>query len=94
LTGKLLVIVNRSHFASGERINDGTVFYFLIAVVAAIAASGVVGLFLTNFIIGRFKISHRAKKERLTNHRLWRFEGFSRHQTQARLSAVLFGRDN
>jgi hypothetical protein len=42
-------------------------FYFLIALLAASAASGVVGLSLTNFIIGRFKTSDRAKKERLTN---------------------------
>ena len=53
------------------------VFYFLVAVLAASAASGVVGLSLTNFIIGRFKTSDRAKKERLTNYRLSRFECFS-----------------
>jgi hypothetical protein len=64
-------------------------FYFLVALLAATAASGVVGLSLTNFIIGRFKTSDPAKKERLTNHRLSRFECFSRHQTKARLSGVL-----
>jgi hypothetical protein len=67
-------------------------FYFLVAVLAASAASGVVGLSLTNFIIARFKTSERAKKERLTNHRLSRFECFSRHQTQARLPGVLIHR--
>ena len=66
-------------------------FYFLIAAVAGVTAS-VIGLFLTNFIIGRFKTSDRAKKERVTNHRLWRFECFSRHRTQARLSGVLIRR--
>ena len=67
-------------------------FYFLVALLAASAASGVVGLSLTNFIIGRFKTSDPAKKERLTNYRLSRFECFSRHQTQARLSGVLIRR--
>jgi hypothetical protein len=64
--------------------------YFLIAAVAAVTASAVIGLFLINFI--HFKTSDRAKKERVTNHRLWRFECFSRHQTQARLSGVLIRR--
>ena len=62
--------------------------YFLIAAVAGVTASAVMGLFLTNFIIGRFKTSDRAKKKTLTNRRLWRFECFSRHRTQARLSGV------
>ena len=66
--------------------------YFLIAAVAGVTVSAVIGLFLANFIIGRFKTSDRAKKERLTNHRLWRFECFSRHRTQARLSGVLIRR--
>jgi hypothetical protein len=66
--------------------------YFLIAAVAAVIASAVIGFFLTNIIIGRFKTSDRGKKERLTNHRLWRFECFSRHRTQARLTGVLIRR--
>jgi hypothetical protein len=67
-------------------------FYFLVALLAATAASAVVGLSLTNFIIGRFKTSDPSKKERLTNYRLSRFGCFSRHQTQARLSGVLIRR--
>ena len=67
-------------------------FYLLIAAVAAIAASEVVGLSLATFIIGRFKTSDRAKKERLTDHHLSRFECFPRHQTQSRLSGVLIRR--
>ena len=66
--------------------------YFLIATVAAVTASGLIGLFLANFIISCFKTSDRAKKETLTNQRLWRFECFSRHRTQARLSGVLIRR--
>jgi hypothetical protein len=36
-------------------------FYFLIAAVAGIAASAIIGFFLTNFIIGHFArlITHR-----------------------------------
>jgi hypothetical protein len=34
-------------------------FYFLIAAVAGVAASAIIGLFLTNFIIGHFKTSDR-----------------------------------
>jgi multidrug efflux pump subunit AcrB len=66
--------------------------YFLIAAVAAVAASAVIGLFLTNFIIDRFITSDRAKKETPSTHRPWRFECFSRHQTQARLAGVLIRR--
>ena len=43
-------------------------FYFLVAVLAASAASGVFELSLASIIIGRFKTSGRAKKERLTNY--------------------------
>ena len=64
-------------------------FYFLIAAVGGVAASAIIGFFLTNLIIGRFETSDPVKKGRLTNHRLWRFECFSRHRTQARLSGVL-----
>jgi hypothetical protein len=66
--------------------------YFLIAAVACVTALAVIGLFLTNFIIGLFKTSDPAKKETVTNHRLWRFECFSRHRTQGRLSGVLIRR--
>jgi hypothetical protein len=77
--------------------------YFLIAVVAAVSASALIGLFLTNLLIGHFKNSDRLsrwisfgasgmKKECHTNHRHWRFECFSRHQTQARLAGVLIRR--
>jgi hypothetical protein len=74
--------------------------YFLIAGVAAITASALIGLFLTNLIIGHFRNSDRIaqwinflasgmKKESHTNHRRRRFECFSRCQTQARLASVL-----
>ena len=66
-------------------------FYFLIAAVAGVAATAVIGLFLTNFITEHFKSSDRAKKERLAT-RLWRLECFSRHRTQARFSRVLIRR--
>jgi hypothetical protein len=66
--------------------------YFLFAVVAAVTTSAVIGLILTNVIMGRFKTSHRGKKERLTIHRLSRLECFSRHKTQARLAGVLIRR--
>ena len=36
--------------------------YFLIAAVAAVAASALIGLFLTNFIIGHFKNSDRLSR--------------------------------
>jgi hypothetical protein len=75
-------------------------FYFLIAVVAAVTASALFGLFLTNLLIGHFKNSDRLsrwisfgasvmRKESHTNHRRWRFECFSRCQTRARLASVL-----
>jgi hypothetical protein len=65
--------------------------YFLIAAVAAVAASALIGLFLTNLLIGHFKNSDRVsrrksfvasgmKKESHTNHRRWRFECFSRRK--------------
>jgi hypothetical protein len=60
--------------------------YFLVAAVAGVSASAVIGIFFINFITGRFKPSDRAKRERVTNHR---FECFSRHGTQARFSSVL-----
>ena len=63
-------------------------FYFLIAAVAAVIASAIIGRLLTNLIIGRFKTSDRAKIERHTSRRTWRFEYFSRHKTQARLNGV------
>ena len=63
--------------------------YFLIAAVAAVTASAIIGLLLTNFIVDRFTSSDRAKKETPGAHRPWRFECFSRHQTQARLAGVL-----
>jgi steroid 5-alpha reductase family enzyme len=66
--------------------------YFLIAALTAVTTSAVIGLFLINLIIGRFKSTDRAEKERLTNHRLWRFKCFSRRRTQARLSGVLIRR--
>ena len=77
--------------------------YFLTTAVAAVAASALIGLFLTNLIIGHFKNSYRVfgwksfvasgmKKERHTNHRRWRFGCFSRRQTQVRLANVLIRR--
>jgi hypothetical protein len=77
--------------------------YFLIAAVAAVAASALIGLFVTNITIGHFKNSDRVsrwkgfvaygmKKESHTNHRRWRFECFSRRETQARLASVLIRR--
>ena len=62
--------------------------YFLIAAVAGVTASAVIGLFLTNFIIGRFKTSHRTKKERVTNHGLWRSECFL--ATELKLACLVF----
>jgi hypothetical protein len=67
-------------------------FYFLVAAVALIGVSAIIGLFLTNFIIDRFTTSDRAKKETPSTHRPWRFDCFSRHQTQARLAGVLIRR--
>ena len=67
-------------------------FYFLIAAVAVIGASAIIGLFLTNFIIDRFTTSDRAKIETPSIHRACRFERFSRHQTEARLAGVLIRR--
>jgi hypothetical protein len=64
-------------------------FYFLVAAGAVIGASAIIGLLLTNFIVDRFTSSDRAKKETPGAHRPWRFECFSRHQTQARLAGVL-----
>ena len=75
-------------------------FYFLIAAVAVVAASAIIGLLLTNFIIGRFKTYDRvsqginlvpcgAKMERHANHCSWRFEYFSRRNAQTRLASVL-----
>jgi hypothetical protein len=61
-------------------------FYFIIAALAVVVASAISGLLLTNFIIGRFKTSDRAKIE--TAHRIRRFQCFSRHKTQARLTGV------
>jgi hypothetical protein len=77
-------------------------FYFLIAVLTAVTASALIGWFLTN-LIGRFKTSDRlsrwvgslasgTREETHTNPRRWRFECFSRHRTQARLSGVLIQR--
>ena len=36
--------------------------YFLIAAVAAVAASALIGLFLTNLLIGHFKNSNRVSR--------------------------------
>ena len=77
--------------------------YFLTAAVIAVAASALIGLFLTNLIIGHFKnsdlvsrwksfVTYGMKKGSHTNHRRWRFECFSRRQTQARLANVLIRR--
>ena len=77
--------------------------YFLIAAVAAVAASALIGLFLTNLIIVHFKNSDRlsrwvgsvtsgTREETHTNPRPWRFECFSRHEAQARLASVLIRR--
>jgi hypothetical protein len=78
--------------------------YFLFAAVAVVTASALIGLFLTNVIIRRFRassdrisrwinlVASEAKMESHTKHRLWRFECFSRHQTKARLAGVLIRR--
>ena len=78
-------------------------FYFLIAAVAVLAAPAIIGLFLTNLIMNHFEnpnrvsrwinlVPSRAKIERHTNHPRWRFNCFSRRQTQARLAGVLIRR--
>jgi hypothetical protein len=74
--------------------------YFLIAAVAGIAASAMIGLFLTNFIVGRFKASDRVSRwinlvtsqAKMANHHPWRFGSFSRHGSQARFPGVLVPR--
>jgi len=57
----------------GEKHHDGTTLlgYFLFAAIGGIAASGIIGLVLTNFMIGRFekadrpiKLSYKSKDKR------------------------------
>jgi hypothetical protein len=66
----------------------GLMFYFLVAAVALIGASVIIGLFLTNSssIVSHLPIERRKKHPILIALGL---ECFSRHQTQARLAGVL-----
>ena len=75
--------------------------YFLIAGITGVAASAMIGLFLTNFIIGRFKAFDRvspwinvlvSEAKIDAKHRTWRFRCLRRHQTQARMPSVLIRR--
>jgi hypothetical protein len=50
------------NFGHGENIMMVLLGYFLIAAVAAVAASALISLFLTNLILGHFKKSDRLSR--------------------------------